>query len=221
MMLAAKATTTNFLLKEDMMSEEAKRCQATTKAGTQCKNKAQDGSEFCYVHRDEKMPAISNTEFEALVAELNSLAAEVKAMENAYAPPPFSPQGMIKLLKQNMDKFTPDMRLSILGELQQSFEGAEAKDFLDPDTWKGMWYLLNYSVENNTEGLRESLGARLASLPGYELATDIGNSLQGASPKDFLDVDTWKGIWYMVNYSLKFEAEKMKARILGEEEEEF
>ena len=201
-----------------MMTDTENRCQATTKSGTQCKNRAKTG-QYCHIHQSlAEKPKPSQAEFDALVAEINELAVEIKALEAKFEPPPFSAKAMVNLLKENLDKFTPEMRLTLVSELKESFEGAEAKDFLDPDTWKGMWYLLNYSVENQTAGIRDTLKERLAQLPGVELMTDLQNSLEGASPKDFLELDTWKGIWYIVNYSMKFEAEKVKQRLLGEEE---
>ena len=43
------------------------------------------------------------------------------------------------------------------------------------------------------------------------------NSLEGASKEDLLDLDTWKGMWYMLNYSVQFQAEQLKQRLIGEE----
>ncbi len=196
------------------MSKKSTRCQANNKSGSRCKNNAQSQSSYCHIHA-KVASHDQQAQLEALTTELNQLAAEVRVLEEKFTPPPFSTQGMIRLLKENMSRFTPEMRLSLISELQESFEGAAAKDFLDPDTWKGMWYILNYSAQNNTESLRHALADRLAHFPGYDLAQDFRNSLEGASPKDFLEIDTWKGVWFMATYSLRFEADKMKNQILG------
>jgi len=48
-------------LEEDLMTEEQLRCRAITKAGSQCKNSAQTGSDYCHVHRnyiEKKAPAV-------------------------------------------------------------------------------------------------------------------------------------------------------------------
>ena len=199
------------------MSNENKQCAGITKSGSPCKNRAQQNSAYCHIHQ-QVVAEERKAEIAALTTELNGLAEELKKVEEKFSVPPFSTPHFIQLLRQNIDKFSPEMRLSIINELKDSFEGAEAKDFLDPDTWKGMWYILNYSAQNNTDSLRQILSERLSVLPGVEFAQDLRNSLEGASPKDFLEVDTWKGIWYMVNYSVRFEADRMKQRILGEHE---
>ena len=41
----------------------------------------------------------------------------------------------------------------------------------------------------------------------------IMGTLQGASREELLDPDTWKGVWYMINYSLQFQAEQLKQRL--------
>ena len=52
-----------------------------------------------------------------------------------------------------------------------------------------------------------------------DIARQIAGSFEGATREDLLDPDTWKGVWYMLNYSLQFQAEQIKHRFLGEEEE--
>ncbi len=165
-------------------------------------------------------PTPEQEEFRKLVEELNQVAADVQKLVDGYSPPPFTPQGMIALLKENLHRFTPEMRLEIVRELQQSFEGASPRDLLDVDTWKGMWFLLNYSLQNQTEGLRESVRKQLGRLPGGSTLVDLQQMFEGASPKDLLDIDTWKGMWFLVNYSLQNQAQQVKRRLLGQEDEE-
>jgi hypothetical protein len=208
------------------MSQERSRCIAQTKAGARCKNKAQEGSVYCHVH--QRLAAEEETaggpspapEFDEVVQELNELAAELQAEQPAYTPPPFSPQTMLRLLRQNMDRFTPAMQRGILRELQTNLQGASPGDMLDPDTWKGMWFLLHYMVQNESTALRERINARLADLPGGETLVGMQSMLEGASPKDFLDVETWRGMWFLLNYSLQSQAEDMKRRFLGSDKPE-
>lgn len=208
------------------MSDQSPQCQATTRAGSQCKNTARAGSNYCHTHQymaaaaSAKAPTPEQEEFRKLVEELNQVAADVQKLVDGYSPPPFTPQGMIALLKENLHRFTPEMRLEIVRELQQSFEGASPRDLLDVDTWKGMWFLLNYSLQNQTEGLRESVRKQLGRLPGGSTLVDLQQMFEGASPKDLLDIDTWKGMWFLVNYSLQNQAQQVKRRLLGQEDEE-
>jgi hypothetical protein len=60
----------------------------------------------------------------------------------------------------------------------------------------------------------------IASLPGASTVSEVMNMLEGSSPRDFMDVDTWKGIWYIVNYSLKYEMDEMRKRITGQTDED-
>lgn len=213
------------------MSQHRPRCQAQTKAGARCKNKAQKGSVYCHVHWEMEaegktaVPAASpshqspqSPEFDQVVEELNALAAQLQAQEPSYTPPPFSPQTMLRLLRRNMNRFTPSMQRGILSELQSNLQGASPSDMLDPDTWKGMWFLLHYTVQNESTTLREKVNARLTALPGGETLVGIQSMLEGASPKDFLEVDTWRGMWFLLNYSLQSQAEDMKRRFLGSDE---
>ena len=144
------------------MSEEKKRCQATTKAGKPCKNWAQPGSDTCHLHAAAAVAAPSaaptaaeQAEFSQLVRELNELAAKLQSEEPTYTPPPFSPVNLLKLLRQNIDRFTPEAQRTLLREMQNSLQGASPKDLLDPETWKGMWYMINYSVQFQAEQLKQ------------------------------------------------------------------
>ena len=203
------------------MSSETQRCVATTKAGTQCRLTAQEGSPYCHIHQGVEpaspdQPTPGQEQFREVVAELNALAADLQEMVDGYAPPPFTPQGMIALLKENMHRFSPEMRVEIVRELSESLEGASPRDLLDPDTWKGMWYLLNYSIQNQSEAVRETVWARLRGLPGGDALADFQGMLEGAKPRDFLELETWKGIWYLLNYSLQNQPKEMKQRLRGE-----
>lgn len=224
------------------MSDETTKCTAVTKAGTPCKNNALPGQDVCRVHTKvvEAEPEGGEAEapiptpeqrhqFEATIAEINRLAKKLQEMAPGYTPPAFSPQELARLLKENMERFTPEMRLDILRDLQAGLTGPSAKDLLDLDTWKGLWYLLNYSAETQSRTLfnemRQAVSnlpgmGLLSSLPGASTVSEVMNMLEGSSPRDFMDVDTWKGIWYIVNYSLKYEMDEMRKRITGETDEE-
>src|SRR4051794_1358828 len=103
------------------MTDERKLCAATTKSGAPCKNKAQAGSDYCYVHRnlavnaapapEAKRGVAQSAQFHELITELDQLVNEMRAQLPDYTPPAFSPQALIALLKENLHRFTPEMQL--------------------------------------------------------------------------------------------------------------
>lgn len=229
------------------MSDENSRCLATTKAGTQCKNKAQDGSVYCHVHAHlaapeevseepvleqvmvEEEPVVANGRFQTVVKELNQIAGKLQQQAPNFVPPPFSPTELLNLLKKNVDRFTPE----VVNDLRSALEGATAEDFKDPETWKGMWFILTYTAKEESKSLLDKATNKvsnlpgvsqgmniLSSMPGAGLVSDLSGMFEGASPKDFLDKDTWTGMWYIINHSLRHEAGEMKKRILRTEEEQ-
>jgi 1-acyl-sn-glycerol-3-phosphate acyltransferase len=88
-----------------------------------------------------------------LIDELDALIERLKAINPDYTPPAFSPQRMIELIKRNMGQFSPEAGLAILGKLRSSV----SQDLLDVDTWKGIWYMVNYSLENQTDLLKRRI----------------------------------------------------------------
>ncbi|RME82077.1 MAG: hypothetical protein D6775_11855 [Caldilineae bacterium] len=204
------------------MSQEHKRCQARTKAGTPCRNRARSGSDYCYVHRNyrpspqepqETRSGLPRAELESLVAELNDLASELQRLQPSYRPPAFDPHQLVGLLKSNLDRFTPE---AVRG-LQEALEGTSLEDFKDFETWKGMWFTLNYLVQLEAGERRDDLKRRLGRLPGVHTIADLKEMLADTPPEEFLKPDTWKGLWFVVNYELQNQARSLRRRLLGEE----
>lgn len=78
-----------------------------------------------------------------LMEELDRLIARVRQSAPDYTPPPFSPKRLLQFLQENLQRFSPDTQQSILERLRNAI----GQDFFDIDTWKGMWFMLNYTVE--------------------------------------------------------------------------
>ncbi len=142
------------------MSDEENivRCEALTKAATRCKNKAEPGSVTCRVHRssalklDTQRPSqerfeerdLSDRELrERLMAELDDLIIRVQGISPEYSPPPFSPEKMVDLLDEHEEDVDSSFRLALLKRLRGSIN----EDILDIETWKGAWYMVNYTIE--------------------------------------------------------------------------
>lgn len=88
-----------------------------------------------------------------LIQELDELIERLQAINPDYTPPAFTPQRMIELVRQNLSRFSPEMALAVLGKMRESI----SSDFLDVDTWKGIWYMVNYSLDSQADLLKRRL----------------------------------------------------------------
>lgn len=147
-------------------SEREAQCQALTKSGEQCKNSAQPGTIYCHIHQAVNgRPATTGMEppvteipveeellserelRQRLMDELDNLIGRVQKLMPDYQPPPFSPQKMVQVLEESEEKLPPRLRLGILKRLR----GTINEDLLDAETWKGMWYMVNYTLEYQSD----------------------------------------------------------------------
>ncbi len=85
--------------------------------------------------------------------ELDELIEQVQTVDPDYRPPPFSPQGLLDLLKKNISQFSPEVSLKLLERLRTTV----SEDLLDLDTWRGVWYVLNYSLESQADLLKRRM----------------------------------------------------------------
>jgi hypothetical protein len=72
---------------------------------------------------------------------------------NEQLPKPLQPDTVIDFVKKNIDRFTPEVAKNIIS----TFEDATREDLMDPDTWKGVWYMLNYSLQFQATQLKEKI----------------------------------------------------------------
>ncbi len=140
------------------------------------------------------------------------------------------------MVKDNAQKLTPEMQLDVL----RNFQGMSAEDLLDLETWKGLAYMMTYSARFQADQMRGKVTETINHVvpepiqPGRlwrlgkssldrltpEFAKQILGTFQGATREDLLDPDTWKGVWYMITYSLQFQAEQLKQRLSDAGEEQ-
>jgi 1-acyl-sn-glycerol-3-phosphate acyltransferase len=146
-------------------------CAAITRAGKPCKNYALPNSSFCRIHQPANAskpsepradpPQVAQEDFERseseqrslLMEELEALIERVKALSPGYEAPPFSPQRLLRLIEENLQQLSPEFRLGILQKLRETISA----DLFDVDTWRGIWYMLNYSLENQADLLKRRL----------------------------------------------------------------
>ena len=88
-----------------------------------------------------------------LIAELDELIANMKSVVPDYEPPPLSPRGMVQSLGENLRRFSPEVGLDILHRLRYTL----GEDLFDVDTWKGVWYMVNYTLEYQADILRRRM----------------------------------------------------------------
>lgn len=122
---------------------------------------------------------------EELAEELDRLIERVRAATPEYSPPPFSPRGLVQLIERNLERFSPELRLGVLERLRSAI----GNDLFDVDTWKGIWYMVNYSLEYQSDLLKRRLtGEYETDEWGYD-----PEMLQAAKPFfDFLYNRYWR-----------------------------
>jgi 1-acyl-sn-glycerol-3-phosphate acyltransferase len=134
--------------------EPRARCKSLTRSGNPCHNYALAGSEYCRVHQaktEEAEPELSQQELRRqLVAELEKLIEQLQAITPDYTPPAYSSQRLLAFFDENLKQICPDLRLRIMERLHSVID----TDLFDPDTWKGLWFLLDYTVKSQADILR-------------------------------------------------------------------
>jgi 1-acyl-sn-glycerol-3-phosphate acyltransferase len=88
-----------------------------------------------------------------LADQLDQLVDRVKESTPEYTPPAFSARRLIELIGQNLHRFSPEMRFTILERLRSAI----SEDLFDVDTWKGIWYMVNYSLEYQGDILKRRM----------------------------------------------------------------
>jgi 1-acyl-sn-glycerol-3-phosphate acyltransferase len=91
---------------------------------------------------------LSNEELrQELVAELDELTQRLQEMTPDYEPPPVSSKGIMALMEELLSKYPRDIQL----RAQERLKALLNEDMFDPEVWKGTWYMLNYTVQYNTD----------------------------------------------------------------------
>jgi 1-acyl-sn-glycerol-3-phosphate acyltransferase len=142
-----------------MSSEEPRgRCQALTQAGEPCKNQALVDAEYCRIHQPPEKSADKEQSPEELrqqlVSELDELTGRLRAQKPEYEPPRFSAQRLTALIEELARKLPKDAQIGILERLQTTLK----EDLFDLEVWKGVWYMLNYTVQYNADLVKRRLG---------------------------------------------------------------
>lgn len=135
--------------------EPQTRCAALTKSGTPCKNRPLTGSTFCRMH--QPAPDIAADDAEAATEqyreELDNLIARVQEADPDYAPPPFSLQGLTALFEGAVERVGGGAALAFMGRVRENIN----TDLLDIDTWKGIWYIVHYAIQQQVDMVKRRM----------------------------------------------------------------
>jgi 1-acyl-sn-glycerol-3-phosphate acyltransferase len=88
-----------------------------------------------------------------LLQELEALVRRLRSISPGYNPPSFTPRRLLELLEKNLNKFPPEVLTGVLNKLRSTL----GSDMFDVDTWKGLWVMLNYTVDYQVEVARRRL----------------------------------------------------------------
>lgn len=216
-----------------MAETQAGQCEAITKQGDPCRNKAAAGERLCGVHLKAaskpanakakraapktKAATAEREKVEAVAQELNKLADEVRQQAQGYSAPPFSNAALISLLKSNAEQIAACLPTDLVKDIIRNLEGTTREDLLDPETWKGLWYILNYSLSAQARGVLEKVAERIAVIPGMDMVVQFTQSAM-ESPRDLLSIDTWKGAAVILNAAVQTQVSALRRKVLGGEE---
>ncbi len=84
--------------------------------------------------------------------QLDQLIERVKRVTPGYLPPPFNLENLFSLLSGNRLRLSSEQVSQVLAHVTQS-----ARDLVDLDTWRGLWYVINYSIDAQRDFLRRRL----------------------------------------------------------------
>lgn len=93
---------------------------------------------------------ISLEDLQRLVTELEILVKRIKTANPDFVEPPYSKEELSVLLDEHIDEISSDYNRPIFEKVRSYIR----EDILDPDTWRGLWYMLNYYLEYQEDRLR-------------------------------------------------------------------
>jgi len=88
-----------------------------------------------------------------LIVELEELVKRLRALHPSYSAQPFSARGMLDMIEEGAEKVVPGFGSGLIEKARKFI----SEDLFDPDTWKGLLYMLNTSVESRVDVVRRRL----------------------------------------------------------------
>ncbi|HXF63172.1 MAG TPA: hypothetical protein VNK95_16215, partial [Caldilineaceae bacterium] len=153
---------------------------------------------------------------ELLLQELDALAQEIQRRFGGTTP--LTPAQLLGMVNNRVGRFAPEMPREALRDLERNLEGTSFRDLVDPETLKGLFYVLSYTAQSSSASLREQVRARLAKLPGFGALAQLAGNLEGTSPRDLVDPDTWKGFWIILSHMAQQQMADARRRMQRQDE---
>jgi 1-acyl-sn-glycerol-3-phosphate acyltransferase len=82
-----------------------------------------------------------------LVTELDGLIRRLRALSPDYEPPYYSRRRFVAMVEESLQRLPKNLQVDVLDRLRTAFN----EQWFDPDTWKGIWYMVNYTVKYNAD----------------------------------------------------------------------
>ena len=98
--------------------------------------------------QDKDLDTASEEEMrEELATELDRLIQRLRALTPGYEPPRFTRQRFVAMVEESLKKCPKNLQLDALERLRAAIN----EQWFDPETWKGVWYMVNYTVKYNAD----------------------------------------------------------------------
>jgi hypothetical protein len=129
-----------------MASNDGDRLETATGSGTEKQVARIDPA----VVEPEGQKATDEELYQQLAAEVDELEQRIEVLAPDYEPPPFSPKGLVALIERMLSRYPRDVQLRILEQLRSALR----QDLFRADLWRGVWYMLNYTLQYNVDLVR-------------------------------------------------------------------
>lgn len=90
---------------------------------------------------------------EELGEQLEEMVERLQADHPEYAPPPYTPAGAFNLLWRTAGRVTPQPAKDMAARASS----VVPTDLMRPDTWKGLWYMANYTAQYQADLVKRRL----------------------------------------------------------------